>query len=104
MNKYGEITLCNVVVSRDAINQAVETLVDTQTIQCVIDSIGRSEWLIAQQGGYQAEIVAKVFAASYNKEPKARYNGKLYVIYRTYQDGDSLELYLGERIGELHGN
>lgn len=104
MNKYGEVTLCNVVGGRDAINQATETVTVSQTIQCTVDSIQRSEWIVARQGGYNAEVVAKVFAASYNGEPKARYNGKTFDIYRTYQDGDTMELYLGEKVGDINGN
>lgn len=102
MNKYGEVTLCRKVSERDSINQEIGTITEERTIQCEIEGIERGEWLTAQQGGYQAKIMAKVFTASYNGESLARYNGKMLCIYRTYEVGDKTELYLGERIGELN--
>lgn len=101
MNKYGEITLISKVFQEDTIGQAIGEATETRTIQCVVDNIGRAEWSIAQQGGFQAEIMVKVFSASYNGESLAQYNSKQYEIYRTYQTGDMTELYLGTRIGDL---
>lgn len=101
MNKYGEITLCVKQSVQDCIGQAIDETLETRTIQCKVDSIGRSEWTTAQQGGYEAEIMAIVFSASYNGESLAQYNGKTYEIYRTFQNGDETELYLGTRIGDI---
>ena len=101
MNKYGEVTLCAKSTTQDSIGQAIDGEYTERTIQCTVDSIGRSEWIASQQGGYQAEIVCKVFSASYSGESIAKYNGKTYEIYRTYQDGDATELYLGTRIGDI---
>ena len=101
MNKYGENTLCRKGAKVDCIGQAIDTALETRTIQCKVDSIGRGEWVTAQQGGYEAEIMAKVFSASYQGESLAQYNGKTYEVYRTFQSGDETELYLGTRIGDL---
>lgn len=101
MNKYGEITLCKKTALQDCIGQAVDSAVEERTIQCEVDSIGRSEWLTAQQGGYMSEIMVKVFSASYQGESIVQYNGKTYEVYRTFQAGDITELYLGTRIGDL---
>ena len=101
MNKYGEITLCKKGFLQDCIGQAIDEAVEERTIQCTVDSIGRSEWSTAQQGGYEAEALVKVFSASYQGESIAQYNGKTYEIYRTFQDGDQTELYLGTRIGDI---
>lgn len=101
MNKYGEIILCRKSALQDCIGQAIDTSVEERKIQCVVDSVGRSEWITAAQGGYQAEIMVKVFSASYNGESLASYNGKTYEVYRTYQSGDMTELYLGTRIGDI---
>lgn len=101
MNKYGEITLISKTYMQDEIGQEIGEVEEQRTIQCTIASIGRSEWSTARQGGYEAEIEADVFAASYNGESTALYNGKQYEIYRTYQNGDITELYLGTRIGDL---
>lgn len=100
MNKYGEVTLCTQSTTHDAIGQEVVSASVVQTIQCTIKSIGRSEFISARQIGYDPEVEADVFSASYNNEPLAQYNGKLYHIYRTYQVGDTTELYLGTKIGD----
>lgn len=101
MNKYGEVTLYSQAYQKDSIGQLIPTESAGKTIQCTIESIGRGEWITAQQAGYQPEIKADVFSASYNGETIAKYGGKTYVVYRTYQQGDKTELYLGTRIGEL---
>ena len=101
MNKYGEVTLYSRTFVKDSIGQLVPDVETSRTIQCVIESIGRGEWLTAQQAGYMPEIKAKVFSASYNGEQYAQHMNKRYVIYRTYQENDQTELYLGTRIGEI---
>ena len=101
MNRYGEITLCKKAFLQDCIGQAIDETLETRTIQCKVDSIGRSEWTTAQQGGYEAEALVKVFSASYQGESLAQYNGKTFEIYRTFQDGDMTELYLGTRICDI---
>ena len=98
MNKYGQVTLCKKTALQDCIGQAVDSAVEESTIQCKVESVGRSEWLTAQQGGYLSEVMVKVFSASYNGESLAQYAGKT---YRTFQDGDETELYLGTRIGDI---
>lgn len=101
MNKYGEITLCRKGFRQDCIGQAIDEALETRTIQCKVDSIGRGEWITAQQGGYEAEIMVSVFSASYQGETIAQYQGKTYEVYRTFQVGDTTELYLGTRIGDI---
>ena len=101
MNEFGEITLCKKTSYQDCIGQAIDEAVEERTIQCEVDSIGRGEWITAQQGGFQSEIMVRVFSASYNGESLAQYCGKTYEIYRTFQSGDQNELYLGTRIGDI---
>ena len=101
MNRYGEVTLCTTTALQDRIGQAIEAAVNERTIQGKIVSIGRDEWLTAQQGGYQSEVMIEVFSASYMGEHIAQYAGKTYEVYRTFQSGDKTELYLGTRIGDI---
>jgi SPP1 family predicted phage head-tail adaptor len=101
MNKYGEVTLITQSKATDTIGQQTETAASTKTIECTVGSITRGEWITARQGGYEADAMLSVFSASYNGESRAEYNGKTYDIYRTYQDGDHTELYLGTRVGDL---
>lgn len=101
MNKYGEVTLVGQSKVTDTIGQQIEKSESTKTIECTVGSITRSEWATARQGGYEAEEMLTVFSASYSGESRAIYAGKTHDIYRTYQDGDNTELYLGTRIGDL---
>ena len=101
MDRYGEITLIGRSYEKDAIGQFIPAADVERTIECKINSVGRSEWMTAHQGGYEAQYMMDVFSASYNGEKKARYKGKTYDIYRTYQRGDSTELYLGDKVGDL---
>ena len=103
MNKYGEVTLITETFVDDSIGQKIPGTTSERTIQCKVGSIGRSEWLTAHQGGYEAGAMLSVFSASYFGEKKARFDGKVLDIYRTHQVGDDTELYLGERIGDLSG-
>ena len=101
MNKYGEVALIATSYQKDSIGQLIPSSSTERTIQCTVGSVTRSEWLTAHQGGYEAHAMLKVFSAAYDGESKARYGGKVYDVYRTYQDGDDTEIYLGTRIGDL---
>ena len=103
MNEFGEITLCKKTSRQDCIGQAIDEALETRTIQCTVGSIERNEWSTAQQGGYEAEAMVKVFAASYKGESIAQYGGKTLEVYRTFKAGDEdeIELYLGTRIGDI---
>lgn len=101
MIKYGEITLIARTYQKDDIGQIVPLADTERTIECKISSVGRNEWLTAHQGGYEAQYMMEVFGASYNGEKKAKFNGKTYDIYRTFAIGDRMELYLGDKVGDL---
>ena len=74
-----------------------ETLSDD--ILCEVVSITRMEWDGAQQRGYDAEVCLKVFFADYSGQRIAEWSGERFEIYRHYQDGDRVELYLGRKVG-----
>lgn len=76
-----------------------------RTIYCNLRSVSRSEWSTAGEAGLRAEYQATVFGPDYNGEEVAelalRGGTQRFVIYRTYMgSGESLELYLGNRVGE----
>lgn len=58
-------------------------------------SIKQSEFYQAQSTGLKPEFKFEINSFEYNDETHARYNGKEYVILRTYQTGiDKLEITL----------
>lgn len=69
-----------------------------------VNPVGRDEFQSAGVNGYKAQHQFVVWAAEYDGQPEAVFNGKRLTIYRTYgprPDGKT-ELYAAERIGN-HG-
>lgn len=62
-------------------------------------SISQREFAAASQMGLKPELMVEIWSFEYNGEDKLKLGDKLYSIYRTYQKGDRLELYLTQRSG-----
>lgn len=87
----------------DAIRQP--TMTETKrTVYGTILDVTRAEWAAAQQSSISPAYRILVFFKDYESEEIAEYGGKRYVIYRTYGAGDYIELYLGERVGEINAS
>lgn len=86
---------------QDATKQTYKREVHTGEILCELDSVTRSEWSTAQQAGWEAECRVTVFYLDYAGQNTAVFHGKRYGIYRTFRDGERVELYLGTRVGEI---
>lgn len=102
MKRVTTISLIQQAETLDEIRQPVmqET---SSTIYATMLEITRTEWTAAQQQSLSPAARILVFFGDYHGEKIAEFNGKRYVIYRTYESGDYIELYLGERVGELNG-
>lgn len=102
MDKVGTVTLVAQNITHDDIGQ--EVMSDTKrTVYCTILSITRTEWATAHQQSLSPAVCLKVFFRDYQRETAAEFEGKRYSIYRTFGIGDYIELYLGERVGEISG-
>lgn len=86
-------------VTLDAIGQEVKREIP-HTIYCDVGSVTRSEWAQAAQVGLNAQIVIKTPAVNYNDELTVDVEGKRYGVYRTYSDGEIIELYLERKAGK----
>ena len=64
-----------------------------------IKSVSQREFAAASQMGLKPELVIEIWSFEYNGEEEVKLRDKLYAIYRTYQKGDRLELYLTQRSG-----
>lgn len=99
--EYSEVWLIPKDYAQDAIGQPIDIQKQCSAIPCEEYSITRTEWNSAQQGGYDADIQLNIFSDCYNGEKEAWYKGIRYTIYRTYRAGDTTELYLTQRVGDL---
>ena len=66
-------------------------------------SVSQSEFFAAAQNNIRSEIKFKIWKLDYNGERKARIDGKIYDIYRTYTVDDYIELYLSTKAGDDNG-
>ena len=102
-DKRREISLISVTHTQDAIGQLVdvETKVD---VIATLRSVSLTEWTDAGQLGLSAQWQASVWSAEYSGQEIAEISGKRYHVYRTYDTGRKIELYLEEMVGHVPSN
>lgn len=100
MDKVATVVLIAQEQQLDSIRQPVTTET-RRTVYGTLKSVTRAEWAAAQQSSLSPSAVVKVFFADYCGEKLAELNGRRYQIYRVFGTGDYIELYLGEKVGEL---
>ena len=90
---------------KDQIGQLVSSLSRRQLLG-ERESVTRAEWSAAGQNGLQAQYRVNMFAPDYEGEKILQMvvNGQpaSFGIYRTFRDGDTLELYLEEKPGNTN--
>lgn len=64
-----------------------------------LGSISQREFAAASQMGLKPELMVEIWSFEYSGEETLKLGDKLYSIYRTYQKGDRIELYLTQRSG-----
>lgn len=100
MDKICTVSLISQTHTRDAIGQ--DTVQETvNSCICTVLSVTRAEFAAVQQKSLSPSYVLRVFFADYSGEKLAEFQGHRYEIYRVYAPGDYIELYLGEKVGEL---
>lgn len=62
-------------------------------------SVTRSEFYNAGRQGLNPQIVLSTPAINYAGEEIVEYDNNIYSIYRTFRDGDNIELYAGMKAG-----
>lgn len=100
MDRVQKITLISEIPSKDDIGQEIMQETGNEVI-CTVKSVTRQEWITAQQNALSAAYVVTVFFADYEGEKLAELDGIRYAVYRTFNSGDYVELYLAEKVGEL---
>lgn len=92
-------TLIECEITLDAIGQQVVREIPHE-IYCDVGSVTRSEWAVAGQLGLNAQLVIKTPSINYNDETTVEVEGKRYGIYRSYNDGEIIELYCEGKAGK----
>ena len=97
------ISLISVTHTQDAIGQLVdvETKVD---VIANLRSVSLTEWTDAGQLGLSAQWQATIWSGEYGGQEIVEISGKRYHIYRTYDTGRRIELYLEEMVGHVPSN
>lgn len=88
----------------DAAGDIVESAEDTETeIMCKEISVSQSEFYQSMATGFKPEVKLEIHRFEYTGEKKARYNGAIFEIIRTFaqKNGETLEITLGS---DINGN
>jgi hypothetical protein len=96
----GTLTLIARTETLDSIRQPVMTEQE-RDVFCEEDELTHDDRIAAQQQSLSSAYRVRAFATDYNGEDAASYNGRRYQVYKTVNVSDMIELYLGERIGDL---
>ena len=77
-----------------------EEITETErTVFCETFSITQTEFYAAANTELSPEYRFDVFFGDYNGESVVEYQGNRYAVYRTYRNGDYMELYAERKIG-----
>lgn len=71
-----------------------------RTVFCTVSSLYMRDTYAAFQAGIKPAWKVSVFYGDYDGELTVEYNGIVYSVYRTYVDGDNIELYLRKDAGQ----
>lgn len=97
-DKRRVIQLISVTHSQDSIGQIVDTETSVDVV-CTLRSVSLSEWTNAGQLGLSAEYQAVIWAAEYSGQEIVEIDSQRYKVYRTYETGRRVELYLERMVG-----
>lgn len=92
------LTLVSETFLADDYGNQVATESETDVF-CEVNSITQNEFFNAGREGHRPSFRFDVFFGDYNGEEIVEYNGKRYLVYRTYRNRDTMELYVEMRVG-----
>ena len=92
------IKLIKQAITTDKYQREVATETSTDVF-CEVYSITQTEFYAAANTELNPEYRFNVFFGDYNGESIVEYQGTRYSVYRTYRNGDYMELYVERKIG-----
>lgn len=90
------------LIATTYIKDANGIMTETETrkaVYCLIDSVSGSEWFEGGRMGLNPEKRATVFRFDWSGEEIVELDGDRFTVYRTYENGDKIELYLERKKG-----
>ena len=99
MNFNDVIKLIQVTLTLDEINQEIEEITE-KTVFADRQSIPQTEFFQAGRDGIRASFRFVINTLDYSNETKVSYNNEIYHVYRTYEKGDFIELYVEMRASD----
>lgn len=104
MDKNCTIELVVTTYTQNDLGQYIYTN-ETREVYAKVTSVSQSEWFEGGRNGLNPQFRFTTFVFDYEGEKELIYNGKTYVIYRTYYTmGDTVELYTEEKKGTQDAN
>lgn len=91
------LKLIGVATSQDRFGRWTEAETSSEVF-CNVRSVTRTEFFEAGRNGLNPAFVFTVFGDDYAGQETIEFHSERYGVYRTYRDGDDLELY-AERKG-----
>lgn len=92
------VNLVSLNISKNAFGEDVETEVKTKVF-ATLQNVGRSEFFKAAELMLAPQFIARTAAVNYSGQRILDYGGQRFAIYRTYLDGDYVELYCEKKAG-----
>lgn len=85
-------------ITVDEYGNEVATETERQ-VYCEVYSISQTEFYAAANTELNPEYRFDIFFGDYQGEDVCLFNGNRYAVYRTFRNGDTLELYAERKIG-----
>lgn len=92
------VCLMGLTYVKDNLKQEIAVPVERE-VYADVRSASQREFFEAGMIGLKAEKKIVIYSADYKDEKKVKYNNVVYDIYRTYEDGEKIELYAGVKNG-----
>lgn len=99
MAQYDVIQLIRSVSMRDKYGVISHSETLSGEIPCTVSSLSRAEVFSGNQQGLNPQFQFIIFVGDYDEQEKLLYHEKLFYIYRTFINGDRIELYCEKRKG-----
>lgn len=96
------VNLVSVSTVKNAYGEDIDTETQAQVFASLSD-VGRAEFFRASELALAPQFIARTAAINYSGQRILDYGGQRYAIYRTYVDGDYVELYCEKKAGLQDG-